>query len=325
MKSLVKHVQNVNALHGLWDRGGCIVVGVSGGPDSMCLLDVMAKIAKKENLMVIVAHVNYGLRGADSDKDQKLVEKTAEKYGFACEVKVCAEDIAHNENAWRTLRYEFFDEVRGRHDADVVAVAHNKNDQAETLLLHLLRGSGLAGLSGMQVCSSRGVTRPLLAVSRQDILEYCEKNDINYRTDASNESDVHMRNNIRNNLLPYLQEKYNPQIIDVLAGAALTIADDYAMVREKITVFWQYDDAKNTISFDATCFEQEHVAAQRLSIRMMIERLCGDTVNIEKGFVDELRKAVMSTKSKTQKVQGKDLKMLKKGDKVELVLCRHSA
>lgn len=321
MKNLVKYVQNINTRYCLWKCDDVIVVGVSGGPDSMCLLDVMVQIAAKESLTVVVAHVNYGLRGVDSDTDQRLVEEAVKKYSLICEVKSYKDCKKSDENHLRQLRYVFFTTVQKKYGAQKIAVAHTKNDQAETMLLHLLRGSGLAGLGGMQLCSAQGVIRPLLLVSRDDIVAYCEQQCVIYHTDKSNTDNKYMRNRIRNELLPILYADYNPQIIEVLADAAMTIADEYATLVESIVPFWRMNSEKKCISFDVGQFLEYNSALQRLVLRQMIMQLCGNVINIEKGFIEEMRNAILHDKNKPQEIRGKDLKMNRKGDKVKLTCC----
>ncbi len=318
MKNLVKHVQNNNALHHMWRDGDVIVVGVSGGPDSMCLLDVMARIAAKEHLTIVVAHVNYGLRGEASVADQVLVVRAAERYGFACETKECVDMQVGSEALWRAVRYDFFTSVCAKYGAHAVAVAHNKNDQAETLLLHLLRGSGLAGLSGMQWRSQRDIIRPLLSVSRAAIVSYCTDQKVNYHTDTTNEDCAYTRNAIRNNLLPYLAEEFNPDIVDTLSHTATLIADDYATLETSVPVFWTCDAGEKEITFCAQTFMEHNLSLQRLSLRMMIAAVRGTTQDIDRGTVEEIRKMIASTKNKKQQFHGKDLKMVKKGDTVVL-------
>lgn len=321
MKNLVKFVQNFNALNGLWNRGDMIIVGVSGGPDSMCLLDVLAKIAKKEDLTIVVAHVNYGLRGESSEGDESLVKKTAHQYGFACEVKKCNDGMRGSEAHWRNIRYNFFSQLQKKYRANVVAVGHTKNDQVETFLLRLLRGSGLKGLSAMQFKNEKKVIRPLLRVDRVDVLDYCDQNKISYRIDVSNDNNDFTRNKVRNHLIPLLKNEYNIQIVEVLARTALTLTEDYDYLSKSITPFWQYDADHKLITFEAEVFNVEHISVQRMALRQMISMLQGATIDIEKGFIDELQKAIRSSKGKNQEIIGKDLKMHKKGDKVELA-CR---
>ncbi len=322
MKNLVKYVQNIRARHMLWNAGDTIVMGVSGGPDSMCLFDVMLNIANKANLKLVVAHVNYGLRGKESKSDQKLVEQYAKKNGTICESLVCLENCGQNEKDWRNMRYDFFAKMTKKYTAECIVVAHTKNDQAETLLLHLLRGSGLNGLSGMRVRSENNIVRPLLTVERRDILAYCDNNEIPYNIDNSNMDTALTRNAIRNNLIPYLAKEFNPQIIDTLANTATIIADDYDFLVQQKDVFWQINTDNNNIIFSADIFLQKKPSQQRLSLRTMIQQMQKTLVDIENGLIEEMRIVIASTKSKHQIISTKNLKMMKKGDTVELDYCK---
>ena len=311
----------MNATHRMWSDFDTLILGVSGGPDSMCLLHAMIEIARKERLMLVVAHVNYGLRGNDSDEDQRIVELFARENQLSCEVFIAQEHEEKNEGYWRTVRYDFFESVRKKYDADNIVVAHNQNDQAETFLLHLLRGSGLSGLVGMRFVSQNHVVRPLLSVPRDVIMTYCNKYNVPYRLDRTNEDVVYTRNKIRKELIPYLQEQYNPQIVATLTRTAEMIADDLRFLSEQIEVFWLLDVKKQVLTFSARRFCDMSVAVQRKSILVMLEQLLGTTKDVEKGTIDEIRKMIASTKNKQQVFSGKNLKILKKSDTVEFT-CR---
>ena len=318
MKNLIKCIQGVNARHKLWCIGDIVIIGVSGGPDSMCLLNIIYKIAQKQSLQIIIAHVNYGLRGDDSVKDQNLIETYAKKYNMPCETLVCDDVSDGNENMWRKIRYDFFAQMMNKHGAKTVAVAHTKNDQAETILAHLLRGSGLQGLSGMRVSSNNHVIRPLLFSGREDILSYCKQNKIQYNIDESNADNTFKRNKIRNKLIPYIEENFNPSVVDVLADTAMIIADDYVFLQKQNRVFWKKNSQKNNIIFSAKEFLFKDTAVQRMALRAMIKELNKTLVDVESGFIDELQKAIASTKNKHQEVSRKNLKMIQKSDTVEL-------
>ncbi len=318
MKNLIKYVQGVNARHKLWCTGDVIVVGVSGGPDSMCLLDVLAHIAKKTGIKLVVAHVNYGLRGEDSTKDQVLVEKYAKMHNIPCEILVCDDVSTGSENTWRKIRYDFFAQIVKKNGAKATAVAHTKNDQAETILAHLLRGSGLRGLSGMRVCSDSQVIRPLLFTGREDVLSYCAENNVQYNIDESNKNNIFGRNKIRNELIPYIEQNFNENIVNVLADTAIIIGDDYSFLQKQNTVFWKKNNQKKSITFSVKTFLSKCPSVQRIALRTMIEGLNKTLVDIESGFIEEMQKAIVSTKNKRQEVSRKNLKMLRKGDIVEL-------
>jgi tRNA(Ile)-lysidine synthase len=317
MKNVVKHIQNMNAIHRMWSDFDTLIIGVSGGPDSMCLLHAMIEIARKERLTIVVAHVNYGLRGDDSDDDQSIVELAARDNALPCEVFIVQDHEENNENYWRSVRYDFFERMRKKYDASGIVVAHNLNDQAETFLLHLLRGSSLSGLACMQFVSRNHVVRPLLSVPRDVIMSYCDIHDVPYRMDKTNEEVTHTRNKIRMELIPYLQEHYNPQIITTLMRTAEMIADDLDYMSEQIEVFWLLDVNTRSLTFSAQQFCSMSVSVQRKSIMIMLEQIFGTTKDVEKGMVDEVRKMIASTKNKHQIFSCKNLKILKKSDTVK--------
>jgi len=162
MTNLTKKVQNTIFQHNLFSRGAKIILAVSGGPDSVCMLDIFTKIRRKYNLQLIIVHVNYALRGRDSEKDGKLVRKLAKKYNipfFVLQPKI--KNQANLENQLRDIRYAFFEKIRLENNFDLISVAHNLNDQVETFLMRVIRGAGLQGLSAMKH-KNGNVIRPLL-------------------------------------------------------------------------------------------------------------------------------------------------------------------
>lgn len=196
-----------------------IVVAVSGGPDSICLLHLLCRSLSGESLLV--AHMNFNLRGTESDADELFVRETAARWGvgFCCKsVDTLAYSREHSlsvEMAARELRYGWFEELRQKSGADYVAVAHNANDNAETLLLNLCRGTGIKGLCGMRELDGRHILRPLLGFSRAQIESYLKQNSIPFRTDSTNAENTFSRNRIRNSVLAELKQ-INPSVISTL-------------------------------------------------------------------------------------------------------------
>jgi len=202
-----------------------VVVGVSGGPDSVCLLHLLHTLAPGRGWALQVAHVNHLLRGADSDGDEAFVRSLSASMGLPFHLlrvdvgALAAERHLSVETAARSVRYRFFERLAGELEAGKagglpgpsvrIAVAHHKEDQAETLLMHLFRGSGLQGLAGMPFCSGR-IVRPLLTCSRADILAYLEASGMTWRIDATNAQPVTTRNRIRLELLPLIEELSGP-------------------------------------------------------------------------------------------------------------------
>ncbi|OGI17916.1 MAG: tRNA lysidine(34) synthetase TilS [Candidatus Moranbacteria bacterium RIFCSPHIGHO2_02_FULL_40_12b] len=331
MKNLIKTIQNAAFQQGLWQRGSKIVLGVSGGPDSVCMLDIMAKIAPKYDLQLIIAHINYGLRGKDSDKDEEFVRKLAGKYGIQIFTLILPHPPAkphpalratlslkkerkirkiHSENELRNIRYEFFEKVRKQNKLDLIAVAHNADDQVETFLMRLIRGAGLQGLSGMKYKNEK-IIRPLLGISRKEILGYLDKTNRTYRADRTNAENLFLRNKIRNKLIPYLKKNFNPGIKKTILDSAVSIADDYSLLSDIAE-----KEAEKMKNLSVKKLLNLHPSLQKMALLNFIFKIKGNLKDIESAHVEEILKAVKSTKSKNQIVIFKGLKLTRKGDKI---------
>lgn len=232
---------------GFLPPGTRLVVGISGGPDSLALLYVLARVVGPERL--IAAHLHHGLR-LEADEDLLFVVKTAVSWHIPIVVGKVDVPALAQANGWsieeaaRHARYRFLAETAVQESTPFVAVAHHADDQAETVLLHLIRGSGLAGLRGMLPVSplpgapELTLLRPLLAISRQDIETYCAAHRLQPVYDQSNSDTTYLRNRIRHELLPLLTQ-YNPQINHHLQQLAAITAADYALLEEWFQPFWQ--------------------------------------------------------------------------------------
>lgn len=321
-KNMIKTIQNTAFQNELWARGARIVLGVSGGADSACLLDVMAKIAPKADLKLLIAHINYGLRGKDSERDEAFVRKLAEKYELKISVlsKIEVSDFLKSEfrkmpseNELREIRYAFFEEIRQANDFDSIAVAHNANDQVETFLMRIIRGAGLKGLSAMKY-KNNFIIRPLLGISRKEILSYLKKNKLSFRTDKTNAQDLFFRNKVRNKLLPYLEKNFNPQIGKTISNSVAAIADDYDFL-EKVVA----KEARSTKELSVQKILALHPALQKRLLLKFMEEKKADLKNIEASHIEETLKILKSTKGKNQVVLYKGLKITRKGDRVTIL------
>ncbi|MFH1019661.1 MAG: tRNA lysidine(34) synthetase TilS [Pseudomonadota bacterium] len=226
MHFFVKKIEKIIRREGLFASGERCVVAVSGGPDSMALLHVLAQLAPALDLSLVVAHVDHGLRPSEAEAEARLVQEAARGLGLACEcgrvaVALCAREQGLSlEHAARNLRYGFLQEVAAQHGAAKLAVAHTADDQAEEILLRLVRGTGRAGLSGMARLRDGLVVRPFLGIAKEEILRYLAEENIPYCLDSSNRERIYLRNRIRLDLLPYLQEHFNPNIGNSLRETA---------------------------------------------------------------------------------------------------------
>jgi tRNA(Ile)-lysidine synthase len=220
----------------LFDCGATVIVAVSGGADSVALLDILASLPELQ-LKLIVAHLNHSLRGAESDGDEAFVRELAAHYGLPCEVgradvrELSRLNKVSLEEAGREARYAFLYEVAARHRAHAIALAHHADDQAETVLMRLLRGAGASGLTGIAPKTGNGLVRPLLGITRGEIEAYLQARSLAYRTDSSNTDTSFLRNRVRHELLPYLAT-FNPAIRDRLVVTAEALAADEVLLED---------------------------------------------------------------------------------------------
>jgi tRNA(Ile)-lysidine synthase len=217
--------------HGLIRGGDLVLAGVSGGADSLCLLHVLYCLSKSMGFAVEAVHVNHMLRGAESDGDEKFVESICNDWGIKLSVlrrdvrRLKEEEGFSLEEAARYARYEAFEECADNIGADRIAVAHNRNDQAETILMNIMRGTGLDGLTGMDYTRGR-IIRPLLDVDRADIEEYCRGRGLIPRTDSSNFDNTLTRNKVRNRLIPFIKELFYLDPVDGISRMAGLLKED---------------------------------------------------------------------------------------------------
>lgn len=219
----------------LIERGDHVVVAVSGGPDSVALLSLLHTLSSSWNLSLSVVHFNYGLRGAESDGDAAFVMRLCERLNITghCERLALTEDLRKGrslQEAAREARYAALLRWRASLGADKVALGHTRDDQAETVVMWLLRGAGTTGLSGMPYMRPPFV-RPLLTVGRTDVLSYLLGQGLDFREDSSNATPLYVRNRVRHDLLPVLK-RFNPAILDVLTRQADILREDGACLDE---------------------------------------------------------------------------------------------
>lgn len=292
--------------HALLGGGDGVVVAVSGGPDSMAMLDFFARLASPLGLRLVVAHVNHGLRGKASDEDACFVREVARRLGWPCKiVRRKPADKGNCQDAARKLRYAFLQEVAERHGARLVATAHHADDQAETLLLHLIRGSGLAGLSGMRPSSRLGeaiLIRPLLFATRREIEAYVRERGIGVRIDASNAAVTYARNRLRHGVMLLLR-KENPRIVEALAATAERLArEDEALdlVAKALLEDALVGEVADGVALDRRAYAGSPAALRARVLLLAFERASGSRAGLG---ADHLRR--MDEISLGNKVRGR--------------------
>ena len=277
----------------MFNKGDKIIVGVSGGPDSMCLLHILNTLRNTYFIDIVAAHLNHGLRGKDADEDEEYVKKFCENNNIEFYSKRV--NIDELSNAWgissemagREARYSFFQELFSKLDANKIAIAHNANDQCETILMRIIRGTGLEGLEGIKPVRDGRYIRPLIKITRDEIEDYCDKNNINPRIDKTNLENIYSRNKVRLELIPYIKENFNSHIIEVVnrLGENIKVDNDF-MEKKSKEFFGKYCImTPNKVKIKSEAFN-EHKALLSRMIRKAVEVIKGNLVNFERVHVE---------------------------------------
>lgn len=286
--------------------GQTVVVGVSGGPDSMVLLHLLRTLSEEEGFRVVAAHVNHRFRGAEADAEEELVKRVAKEWGIACETiaidvpAYIAETGMNPQEAAREKRYEFLRGVARSNAARTIALAHHADDQAETVLMRLLRGSGIGGLAGIPAKrrdKDLELIRPLLRITKCELLEYAARHSIPYAFDSSNADRHYLRNAIRLDLLPVL-ESYNPQVRASLLRLSemAAIEDDYMEARVREAFDLTVRRSGDGWTLDAGEFRRLHVALQRRLIKLILNYAAPACAFMDYERVEEAASAIAAEK-----------------------------
>lgn len=230
VEKLCNYIEKERLLNG----GETVILAVSGGADSLCLLNLFFKIKDDYELKLVVCHLDHSLRGEESLRDSNFTREIARKYNLPFELakkdvsKIAKEENLSIETCARMVRYDFFNSLLDKYPNSLLATAHNMNDQCETIIQRFMRGTSLKGLSGISPKRDRFI-RPLLAFKREEIEAYLKENKLSFVTDSTNLTDDYGRNKIRNNIIPYIEENFNESIIESLAhfGERIRQEDDF--------------------------------------------------------------------------------------------------
>ncbi len=317
----IKTIQKYNLI----ESGDKIVVGVSGGPDSMCLLDILIKVCQNSPspLAIVVAHVNHMIRD-EANEEEEFVKKFCEKndiefYAKRIDVKKIANtNKIGTEEAGRNERYAFFEEILKKTNANKIAIAHNKNDKAETIIMNILRGTGINGLKGIEVKRDKYI-RPLIECERNEIEDYCKKQNLNPRIDKSNFDNVYTRNKIRNIVIPYIKKEFNSNIVDTMDRLSALVAEEEEYIEKQVKKAYTYillDEKENEIALDLKQFNlQEKVIKSRI-ILYTITRLFGSSKGIERVHIEDILKLCSNNIGNKYLTPNKNLKVFVKNHKI---------
>lgn len=286
----------------LINSGDNIVLGLSGGPDSMALLYALIHVKKQIDFNLILAHVNHGVRGEEALRDEEFVKAQAKELNLECYTKK-VDMVSYgkkmgitSEEAGRQLRYGFFREILMEKGGGKIAVAHNKDDQAETLIMRIFRGTGIDGLKGMEFLSN-DIIRPILNITRKEIEDYIDSNGIDTVLDHTNLLPIYTRNKIRLELIPYIEENFNPNLVESLWRMSQISKIDSEFLEEASQEKYNYvlnKEEKNCIILNASLFKEQAESMQQRIIRNGIFNLLNDLQGFSEDHITAVKKLFLS-------------------------------
>jgi len=286
---MIEKVINTIEKNTMFNKGDKVIVAVSGGPDSICLLHLLNQLSKQLEITLIVAHVNHCLRGVEADKDQEFVHNFCEDFKIECyskriDVNKIAEiNNVSGETAGRDARYEYFNELKDKFKANKIALAHNANDQAETIFMRIIRGTGLEGLTGIKPVRDHVFVRPLINITRNEIEEYCSINNIIPRIDKTNLETIYTRNKIRLELIPYIEKNFNSDIINGLIRLGDTAKKDNDFIEKQVELSYKKHChiKPEKVIIKSEAFNEDEAVLSRIIRRTFLE-VNGNLYNFEK-------------------------------------------
>ena len=310
----------------LIEKNDKIVIGVSGGPDSICLLHVLYGLKEKLGIEIVVAHVNHMLRDV-ADLETEYVQSFCKKLGIECYVKkadileISKTQKKGTEEVGRQVRYDFFDEVAKKTNSNKIATAHNSDDRAETVILNILRGSGLSGLKGIEPIRDNKYIRPLINTDRQDIENYCNDNKLEPKYDKTNNENIYTRNKVRNTVIPYIKKEFNPNIIKTInrLSSLATEENEYLQAITKQEFENLLIEKTENIILDLHKFNSLNLVIKRRLILYTINEVLHTTNGIEKVNIDDIIKLCKNNIGNKYLMPIKEIKVYVKKGKIYFI------
>mgnify|MGYP002615100892 FL=1 len=295
---LKEQVLNTIKKYDLINENDKIICGVSGGPDSICMLDILKDLKEELKFELIVCHVNHLIREEAISDEEYVVNyckvNNIKYYVKRIDVKKYADNNKQGtEEAGRNVRYEFFEEILQKEGANKIAIAHNKNDKIETIIMNMLRGSGISGLKGIEPKRENKYIRPLIETERTSIEEYCEEKNLRPRIDKTNFINDCTRNKIRNVVIPYIKNEFNPNIINTMDRLSSIIEEENRYL-EKITIDvfekLKIKEEKGHLVLKLKEFNKQDIVIKKRLILYAINKTIGNVQNIEKVNINDIIK-----------------------------------
>lgn len=323
-RKMEKAVLSTIKKYNLINANDKIVLGVSGGPDSLFMLHILNKLKENLQFQIVVAHVNHMIR-KEADEEEQFVKqfcKTIDVEFYSKRIEV--EKYANNnkiglEEAGRKIRYEYFDEVASSTNSNKIAIAHNKNDKVETIIMNLLRGSGVTGLQGIQPIKDDKIIRPIIEIERTDIEKYCKENNLEPRIDISNFDNTYTRNKIRNVVIPYIKEEFNPNFVETITRLSEVITEENKFLKSITEQRYSnilIERTQTEITLDLKKFNSEENVIKNRLILHVVAQLNGNTQGIEKIHVQDIIKLCNNNIGNKFLTPNKNLKVLVKDKKI---------
>lgn len=302
---IINKVRKTIKEHKMLSKGDRIVVGISGGPDSVCLLTLLQKLQDEWDIFIHAAYLNHQIRKKEVQQETDFVKKLADRLNIKITIKSFdvpayrSEEKLSIQEAAREIRYQFLFEVARKEKADKIALGHNADDQAETFLMRLMRGAGVSGLRGIPPVRDGIIIRPLIETTRSEIESFLTDKGIEFIIDSSNFKTVYLRNKIRLELFPLLRKEYNPRLIKVLNNTCqiLNEEDDF-LCQFSSTALSRVEEKKekDKIVLALSKFTDNHPAIQRRILRAAIEYIQGNLNRINYQHINDIIKLICSRK-----------------------------
>jgi tRNA(Ile)-lysidine synthase len=300
---MIEKVRKTLSTYTMLSPGDRVLVAVSGGPDSICLLNALQTLANQLNITLHIAHLDHMFRGEESAEESRFVASLAEKLGIPATLEkidvpaFCRERGLSSQEGAREARYGFLRRVAASTGCTRIATGHTADDQAETFLMRLLRGAGTSGLSAIPPMREN-IVRPLITVTREEVIEYLRSNDLDYKTDSSNAKPVYTRNRVRVEILPVLK-RFNPRIVETLASEAALLREEDEAVETYLEGIIETACVltEGMLSIKRDVFDTLPPAFRRRLLRRIVNMATGDASRLSRGSIEDALLFMMSVQT----------------------------